>query len=233
MLVDYGLTIRIKEHSLQAIKPEFVHLEGQAFRCSLSTPIEPTGPDDIGNCSPECKLMNDFVLDTPIGLRCQVVSQFNVKNKGLCSVVHLYNIQTQKTLTNLGDQGLPREAVFSTKQQSIVFPESFVYSSYDISPGNEEQVHVTHVSSQWEVYCQLDRNTDIIDELENNISTESEKIMQASTTAVTKLCLAKYLDGKWYRGLIQPVQSPLHLNVFFADYGNATISEKTNVMCIP
>ncbi|KAK1875232.1 Tudor domain containing protein 6 [Dissostichus eleginoides] len=233
MLVDYGLTIHIKEHNLQAIKPEFVHLEGQAFRCSLSTPIKPTGLDDIGNCSPECKLMKDFVLDTPIGLRCQVVSQFSVKNKGLCSVVELYNIQTQKTLTNLGDKGLPREALFSTKQQHIVFPESFVYSSYDISPGNEEQLHVTHVSSQWEVYCQLDRNTDIIDELENNISTESEKMMQATTTAVTKLCLAKYSDGKWYRGLVQPVQSPLHLNVFFVDYGNATISEKTNVMCIP
>ncbi|KAF3850204.1 hypothetical protein F7725_019923 [Dissostichus mawsoni] len=174
--------------------------------------------------------MKKFVLDTPIGLRCQVVSQFNVKNKGLCSVVELYNIQTQKTLTNLGDKGLPREALFSTKQQHIVFPETFVYSSYDISPGNEEQVHVTHVSSQWEVYCQLDRNTDIIDELENNISTESEKMMQATTTAVTKLCLAKYSDGKWYRGLVQPVQSPLHLNVFFVDYGNATISEKTNVI---
>ncbi|XP_044024881.1 tudor domain-containing protein 15 [Siniperca chuatsi] len=236
MLVDYGYTIQIKEHNLQAIMPEYVYLEGQAFRCSLYNLIEPADPKNCGNWSPEvCNSLKYFVLDSTGGLRCKVVSQWNVKNKGLCNVVDLVNTQTQQSLTKLLlEQGLAREATISTKQLSTAFPESFVYSSYDLSPGNKEQVYITHVSSQWEVYCQLDRNTEITEELEKKISEESEKMMQASMRAVLKkLCLAKYFDGKWYRGLAHPVQSPLHLGVFFVDYGNTNISEKTHVMFIP
>ncbi|XP_045916332.1 tudor domain-containing protein 15 [Micropterus dolomieu] len=236
MLVDYGYTIQIKEHNLQAVMPEYVYLEGQAFRCSLYNLIEPADPKNCGKWSPEvCNLLKDFVLCNTGGLRCKVVSQWNVKNKGLCNVVDLYKTQTQQSITDLLlEKGLAREVTFSTKQLSMMFPESFVYSSYDLSPGKEEQVFITHVSSQWEVYCQLERNSEIIEELEKKISEESEKMMKASTRAVLrKLCLAKYFDGKWYRGLAHPVESPLHLGVFFVDFGNVNISEKTQVMFIP
>ncbi|XP_031717279.1 tudor domain-containing protein 15 [Anarrhichthys ocellatus] len=235
MLVDYGFTIQIKEHNLQAIMPEYVSLEGQAFRCSLNNLLEPVDPKNSGDWSPEvCKTLKDFVLRTS-GLRCEVVSQLNVKNKGLCNVVELYNTQTQRSLTNLlFEQGVPREEQISAKQLSTVIPESFGYSSHDLSPGNEEQVYITHVSSQWEIYCHLERDTEIIEELEKKIADESEKMMQASTRAVVrKLALAKFFDGKWYRGLAHPVQSPQHLGVFFVDYGNTIISEKTHVMFVP
>ncbi|XP_070782462.1 tudor domain-containing protein 15 [Enoplosus armatus] len=236
LLVDYGCTIQIKEHNLQAIMPEYVYLDGQAFRCSHYNLIEPADPKNSGNWSPEVrKSLKDFVLNSTGGLKCKVVSQWNVKNKGLCHVVDLCSTQTQQSITNLlVEQGLAREVTISTKQLSTVFPESFVYSSYDLSPGNEEQVFITHVSSQWEVYCQLEKNNGIIEGLERKISEESEKMMQASTGAVLrKLCLAKYFDGKWYRGLAHPVQSPRHLGVLFVDYGNANISEKTHVTFIP
>ncbi|KAM8725204.1 tudor domain-containing protein 15 [Acanthopagrus schlegelii] len=236
ILLDYGYTIQVEDHNLQAIMPEYVYLEGQAFRCSLYNLIEPADPKNCGNWSPEvCKSLSDFVRNSTCGLRCKVVCQLNVKNKGLCNVVDLYNTQTKQSITNqLLKQGLAREVTISTKQQAIVFPESFVFSSYDLNLGSEENVYITHVSSQWEVYCHLERNTDIIEELENKISEESEKMMKASRRAVVKkLCLAKYLDGKWYRGLAHLVQSPLHLNVFFVDYGNTKISEKTHVMFIP
>lgn len=236
MLVDYGHTIQIKEHNLQALMPEYIYMERQAFRCSLYDLIEPADPNNCGNWSPEvCNSLKDFVRDSTCGLTCKVVSQLNMKNKGVCNVVDLYNTQTQQSITNLLlEQGLAKETTISTKQLSTAFPESFVFSSYDLSPGKEEQVYVTHVSSQWHIYCHLERNSDIIEELEKKISGESEKMMQASTrTVVRKLCLAKYLDGKWYRGLAHPVQSPLYLSVFFVDYGNTDISEKTHVMFIP
>uniref|UniRef100_A0A0E9VRI3 Tudor domain-containing protein n=1 Tax=Anguilla anguilla TaxID=7936 RepID=A0A0E9VRI3_ANGAN len=41
------------------------------------------------------------------------------------------------------------------------------------------------------------------------------------------------MDGQWYRGLAYPVQSSLHLNVFFVDYGNMQVVEKCNVLPIP
>ncbi|XP_035474178.2 tudor domain-containing protein 15 [Scophthalmus maximus] len=236
MLIDYGFTVQIKEENLEAILQEYVHLEGQAFRCSLSNLIEPTDSKSCGSWSPElCNAMKKFVLDSNNGLRCKVVSQMNMRHKGLCNVVDLYNTRTQQSVTNrLMELGLAREATVATKQLPTVSPETFVYSSYDLSPGNEEQVYVTHVSSQRDVYCQLARNTEIIDQLEKKIFEESEKMTQASARAVVrKLCLAKYFDGKWYRGLAHPVQSPLHLSVFFVDYGNKSIPEKTNVAFIP
>ncbi|XP_049446748.1 tudor domain-containing protein 15 [Epinephelus fuscoguttatus] len=236
MLVDYGFNLSIREHNLMTIMTEYLHLEVQAFRCSLYNLIEPSDTKNRGDWSPElCKLLKDFALNCTSGLRCTVVSQLSVKNKGLCNVVELYNTQTQQSITKLLLEQDPSSKVTnSTKQLSTVYPESFVYSSFDLSPGNEEQVYITHVSSQWEVYCHLDRNTETIEELGNKISKESKKMMQASTRAVVrKLCLAKYFDGKWYRGLAHPVQSSLHLSVFFVDYGNTIISEKTHVMFIP
>ncbi|KAM6991741.1 tudor domain-containing protein 15 [Tautogolabrus adspersus] len=236
MLVDYGYILTVKEHNLQAIMPEFVSLEGQAFRCSLYNGIEPAVPNNSENWTPEVlNTMNDFVQNSSGALRCKVVSQLNVKDKGLCNVVDLHNAQSKQSITKLlVDQGLAREVAISAKQMSTVFPESFTYSSYDLTPGKEEHVFITHVSSHCEFYCHLERNSEIIELLENKVSEESEKMIQDSRRAVvSKLCLAKYLDGKWYRGLTRPVQSPLHLNVFFVDYGNTNISEKNHVMLIP
>nr|XP_019964726.1 PREDICTED: tudor domain-containing protein 15-like [Paralichthys olivaceus] len=236
MLIDYGLTIQVEEHHLQAITPEYVELEGQAFRCTFSNLIEPTDCESCGNWGPEvCNSVKKFVQDSAGSLRCKVVSQLIMQNKGLLNVVELCNTQTQQNITSwLVKQGLATEATISTKQLSTASPETFVYASYDLSPGKEEQVYVTHVSNQWEVYCHLERNTEIIEELEKKILEESEKMMKSSTRAVArKLCLAKYLDGKWYRVLAHPVQSPLHLSVFFVDYGNKSISEKTHVTFIP
>lgn len=235
-LVDYGSTIKVSEHHLQALMPEFAGLEQQAFRCSLYSLIEPADLKNCGEWSSEAHIsLKDFVHESTDFLKCKVVSQLNMKNKGLCNVVDLYNTRSQQSITNvLVKQGLAREATPLTKQLSTVFPESFVYSSYDLSPGNEEIIYVTHVNSQWEVYCQLERNAEIIDELEKKVSEESEKMIRASTRAVVNnLCLAKYLDGSWYRGLAYPVPSPLHLSVFFVDYGNTNISEKTHVMFLP
>ncbi|CAK6978463.1 tudor domain-containing protein 15 [Scomber scombrus] len=234
ILVDYGITIQLKEHNLQTIMPEFVDLEGQAFRCSLYNLIEPVETKSCGGWNPEvCNSLKAF-SNSPGHLRCKVVSQLSVKNKELYNVVDLYNTQTRQSITKvLVKQGLAREATLSTKQLSTVSPESFVYSSFDLDIKSQEKTYVTHVSNHCEVYCHLERNTELIEELEEKILEESEKMKQASRRAVVrKLCLAKYLDGIWYRGLAHPVESPLHLSVFFVDYGNTIISEKTHVMFI-
>ncbi|XP_054618706.1 tudor domain-containing protein 15 isoform X2 [Dunckerocampus dactyliophorus] len=129
------------------------------------------------------------------------------------------------------EQGLAREVTDSTKHN---FQESFVYSSFDLTSNNEVHVYVTHVSSEWDIYCQLERNMEVLNDLEVKISEESEKVKHASMEDVAKkVCLAKYFDGKWYRVLVHPSLSPLHLSVFFVDYGNTCISEKSHVVSIP
>ncbi|XP_037541124.1 tudor domain-containing protein 15 [Nematolebias whitei] len=236
MLADFGPVIQVKQNHLWAIIPDYTYLEGQAIRCSLYNLFEPAEHTQSGDWSPEVlNLLKNFVLKSANNLRCQVVSQVNVKNKGLRNVVDLYNSQTQQTVTDaLREQGLARRATVPMRQRSDVVPDSFVYSSFGVGPGSEEQVYVAHVGSQCEIYCHLERNTEIIEELQMKISEESERMMKANTrAAVGNLCLAKYLDGKWYRGLMLPVPSLLHFDVFFVDYGNTKISEKTKVMFIP
>lgn len=233
-LVDYGYSVQMEEHRLQGILPEFLHLERQAFRCSLSRLIEPAEPVSVGGWSSKvCKLLKE-VLHDKNSLRCIVVSQWTIKNKGLCNVVELYSNKYQQSITSfLLERGLAREATFSILPMSSEFPESFVYSSFDLGPGSKEEVFVTHVVSQGEIYCHLERNVDVIEKLETKIAEETRKRTPADPdAAVRNLCLAKYFDGLWYRGFAHAVQSAAHLGVFFVDYGNSVISEKTNVACI-
>ncbi|XP_056150102.1 tudor domain-containing protein 15 [Lampris incognitus] len=232
-LVDYGMTVQVKKDDLQAIPPEYMDLEGQAFRCSLYNLIEPINPKSCRKWSMKaCESVRSFIQDNADNLRCSVISQQNVKNEGLYNVVDLYNTKTQQCLTKiLVEQGLAREGKISANLVSYIYPHSFIYSSFNLSSGSEEQVYVTHVSSPWEFYCQLDRNSNIIEKLDEQISNESKKIMEGNTRT-GKLCLAKYLDDKWYRGLAHSVLSPQHVSVFFVDYGNTHTSEKSNVMSI-
>lgn len=236
VLVDYGYTLQVQEQDLQEILPEFVTLEAPAFRCCSFNLVEAAEDSDSWHWSPEaCSSVKRFVMDSCRELSCKIISQVNVKDRGLYNVVDLYSTQTQQSLKSwLMEQGLAREATIWTKNLSVISPESFMYSSYDLGPGNDEEVFITHVSSQWEVFCHLKKNTEIINNLENTILEESEKMMKASAGAVVrKPCLAKYLDGRWYRGFPHAVQSPLHLSVFFVDYGNENICEKAQVLFIP
>ncbi|XP_061785614.2 tudor domain-containing protein 15 isoform X1 [Nerophis lumbriciformis] len=142
------------------------------------------------------------------------------------------NNQTQQNFTKkLVEQGLVREVPDSRNHD---LPKSFVYSSFDLASNNEIQVYVTHVSSELNVYCQLERNMEILKELEVKISEERKKVKHVGMENVPiKVCLAKYYDGKWYRVLVNPSPSPLHFSVFFVDYGNTGISEKSQVVSIP
>ncbi|XP_061610655.1 tudor domain-containing protein 15 isoform X2 [Phyllopteryx taeniolatus] len=219
LLVDYGVSVQVKDKQLQRIMPEYFKLEGQAFQCCLLNQIEL-----VGNSQEMCNHLRKFIADSCGYLRCKVVSQLNDKNE-LLNIVELYNTQTQQSFTN------------QLMEQSLVkldFPKEFVYSSFDLMPNHEEEVYITHVSGEWDIYCQLCRNTEAIQNLEVKISEEMKKIKRANAEdAPVKPCLAKYLDGNWYRALVQTTPSLMHFSVFFVDYGNTGISEKTHVVSIP
>ncbi|XP_051908220.1 tudor domain-containing protein 15 [Hippocampus zosterae] len=217
LLVDYGFSVQVQVHQLQGIMPEYVVLESQAFRCSLRKRTEL-----VGTSEELSDHLRRFISDGDGNLRCKVVSQLNDKSEPL-NIVELFNTRTQQGVTN---QHLAK------KKRD--FPEEFVYSSFGLMPNDEEQVYVTHISGEWDIYCQLHRNTEAIADLEVNISEAIAEMKRASgKDAPAKMCLAKYLDGNWYRALVHTVPSPLHLSVFFVDYGNRGIAEKTHVVSIP
>uniref|UniRef100_A0A8C7M0G4 Tudor domain containing 15 n=1 Tax=Oncorhynchus mykiss TaxID=8022 RepID=A0A8C7M0G4_ONCMY len=235
IFVDYGIISKESVHNLQAIVPEFLDLEGQAFRCSLYNLIEPAKGSDSDWGREACDLLKYFAQGQSVKLTCYIHAQLYVKNKGLCNVVDLHNTQ-QNATKKLVEKGLAREVQTPMQLMPSVCPDSFVHSSFNLRCGSEEQVCVTHVCSPWEMYCQLDRNTEMIDNLMEKVATESKEILRANSgPEIGKLCLAKYYgDGKWYRGVACPVQSTtLLLNVFFVDYGNMHIVEKNNAVSIP
>lgn len=235
LLVDYGYSVHVNKHHLQGLLPQFLRLEGQAFWCSLSKLIAPADPVTFGGWSPAvCTLLKSVVHEN-CRLRCVVVSQWSIKNRGLCNVVELYSDKLQPSVTRfLLERNLATEATFSARPVSSEFPQTFVYSSFDLRPGSKEEVFVTHIVSQAEIYCHLQRNADVVAKLGRKISEETRKRTQVEPeAAVTNLCLAKYFDGEWYRGLAHPVHSPLHRRVFFVDYGNSVISERSQLMRLP
>ncbi|KAK7133864.1 hypothetical protein R3I94_015655 [Phoxinus phoxinus] len=229
ILVDLGIILQERMQNIQALVPQFFELHEQAFRCSLNL-IEPVGGSSWS--SEACSLFKDFVSEgSPI--MCRVHSQLYEEGKGLLYVVTIHTPHQQAT-TYLLEKGVAVEMQFPKQLISSLYPRSFIYSSFNLSSGSKELVHVTQVCSPWEIYFQLDRNTEILDTLMERVAEESQLLTTTSEDCSGNVCLAKYFcDGQWYRALTHPVQSHQHVSVFFVDYGDKQISEKTNVIPIP
>lgn len=232
ILVDYGMVVQEKLQNLQALNPEFLELEWQAFRCSLYNLIDRVGGDVWSDEA--STLLKDFTSGKSRNLKCKIISQLFVANKGLFNAVDLYT-PVQRASEHLIEKGVAKEIQCPNQLLPSVYPCSFVYSSFDITNGTEELVFPTHVVSPWEIYAQLDRNTEIIEQLMDRAMKESEELVSQMHTGKTgSVCLAKYSeDGKWYRSFVLPAQSSLHVNVFFVDYGTKQVAEKKNVLSIP
>ncbi len=158
---------------------------------------------------------------------------FMSKERGLLYVVTIHTPLQQAT-TYLVEKGVAKEMQTPKQLISSAHPPLLRYSSFNISSGSEETGACYSVCSPWEIYIQLDRNTEIVDTLMERVAKESHLLTATSGDCSGNVCLAKYIcDGKWYRALTHPVQSHQHASVFFVDYGDMHISEKTNVMLIP
>ncbi|XP_050993695.1 tudor domain-containing protein 15 [Labeo rohita] len=228
MLVDFGISIQEERQNIQALAPQFFELHEQAFRCALSL-IEPVGGSSWS--AEACSLFRDFCEGS--STVCRIHSQLYEEEKGLLNVVTIHTPLQQAT-TYLVEKGVGMEMQTPKQLLPSAHPRSFVYSSFNITPGSEELVHVTQVRSPWEIYVQLDRNTEIVEMLMERIEEESQLLTMTSEDYSGNVCLAKYIcDNQWYRALTHPVQSHQHVSVFFVDYGDMQISEKTNVMPIP
>lgn len=226
-LVDYGLVVLEQVTNLQTLSSEFNQLEGQSFRCSLYNLIEPTDGNSWGNGA--SLSLKEFVSES-VSLKCTIHAELYVMNVGLCNVVDLHTTSQQAT-TFLVKQGLAVKVQPPKPLRPKAYPVSFMYSSFSITFGGKEQVYATHVASPWEIYCQLGQNGGVIEDLMEKVAKESGKAL-CSNSAVHPggLCLAKYPeDGKWYRGISKPVLSNQLLSVFFVDYGNGQIVEKSDV----
>ncbi|KAM9798242.1 tudor domain-containing protein 15 [Neosynchiropus ocellatus] len=249
LFVDFGNVDRVPHKLIKKMPETLAGIPPFALRCSLSGvfPLEELWT--ISNSSRFRKLTSNKALEVRVvqirsntlvvdlwdgGQRISemMVSTLDALFRDTPRPHSLSPISLRGWQSSLQQQHAANpDQVSPSKPNTSVSPETFLYSSFDLSPESEEEVYISHLSSQWEVYCQLKRNIGVIEELEQSILEEAMG-QGCPDNVVEKLCLAKYQDGNWYRGSVSPVLSPQHLAVFFVDYGNSNIYERRNIKFI-
>ncbi|NXN50877.1 TDR15 protein, partial [Rynchops niger] len=233
VFVDYGYRERVLVKDLQAVFPEFLALESQAFRCGLkNVPLQVASL----NWSEEARRhFEDFISASRGPLTCIICALILVSPNCLCNVVDLQSpfisaeeFLRERGLTQSEDMGLRNLA-------SLGSLYSFCYSSFNIKIGSEEEVYITHVHSPSKFYCQLNRNTGTIEALMKKVSVISKMSNNAQyDTSNTRLCIARYFeDGLFYRALAFPVESTSYLCADFVDFGNKNMVERDQLIPIP
>ncbi|XP_026582310.1 tudor domain-containing protein 15 [Pseudonaja textilis] len=235
IFVDYGNRERVLLKDLQAIHPDFLILECQAFRCCFNSVSESLIFDPYIWTTEICSNFKSFVSSSNGQLTCLI-----------CALVfktpdYLYYIVDLKTpFTNLRqflfESG--RAQIYSFEcAQSLITPFSlcsFYYSSFNIEVGNEEKVYVSYIYSPTKFYCQLSRNANKMDKILKKISEISPKTSHAIQMNTHSLCIVKYFeDGLFYRALVSPVESSDFCQVYFVDYGNKQLVAKEELVPIP
>ncbi|XP_074434472.1 tudor domain-containing protein 15 [Larus michahellis] len=233
VFVDYGYRERVLLKDLQAVLPDFLALESQAFRCGLkNVPLQVASL----NWSEEVRRhFEDFISASRGPLTCMICALILVSPNRLCNVVDLQTpfisaeeFLRERGLTQSEDMGLRNLA-------SLGSLYSFCYSSFNIKIGSEEEVYITHIHSPSKFYCQLNRNTGTIEALMKKVSVISKMSNNAKyDTSNTRLCIARYFeDGLFYRALAFPVESTSYLCADFVDFGNKNIVERDQLIPIP
>ncbi|XP_074789599.1 tudor domain-containing protein 15 [Athene noctua] len=230
--VDYGYQERVLLQDLQAVLPDFLTLEGQAFRCGLkNVPLQVNS----FNWSEVCRHFEDFISGSRGPLTCIICALVLVSPGCLCNVVDLQTpfVSAEEFLR---ERGLTQSEYIGLRNlASLGSLYSFCYSSFNIQTGSEEEVYITHIHSPSKFYCQLNRNTETIEALAEKVSVIS-KISNISKydTSNMRICIARYFeDGLFYRALVFPVESAPYLCADFVDFGNKNMVERDQLMPIP
>lgn len=235
IFVDYGYRERVLLKDLQAVLPDFLTLESQAFRCALKNVLLQI--DSLNWSEEMCRRFEDFISASRGRLTCIIYALALVSPNCLCNIVDLQTpfISVEEFFRELGGGLNQSECTGPRNLASLGSLYSFCYSSFNLKVGDEEEVYITHVHSPTKFYCQLNRNTESLETLMKKVSAISKMPNNAKyDTCSTQLCIARYFeDGLFYRALAFPVESTSYLCADFVDFGNQSVVERDQLMPIP
>lgn len=231
LFVDYGQTETVSLYDLRRIRPEFLTLQGQAFRCSLLNPVDPTSVINSWNDEAIAKFHSfvETAASNLVILKCTIYAVMYSEQKIVFNIVDLEtpfeSICT--TMVNLVKNAPPKKA-----SVSLCHLDTYYYSTHNIKTGTEEQVTVTCVNTVGQFYCQLQRNVDVIKDLKIKVNSLCHQLENVKVPAVFgTLCFAKYTDGHWYRGQIKSTKP--EILVHFVDYGDTIEVDKSKLLPVP
>ncbi|XP_028296164.1 tudor domain-containing 6 [Gouania willdenowi] len=230
LLVDYGQTKTVSLYDLRKIQPEFLTLNGQAFRCSLMNPAVPTLAAIEWNeeATARFKSFVETAASNCVILKCTIFAVMYSEQKIMFNVVDLETPFESICTTMVS---LIKSAPEKAQGQSLRL-DSYYYSTHNVKTGTEERVTVTCVNDIGQFYCQLEKNTEVLKSLQKKVSNlchqlEKEKLPKIFGT----LCFARYTDGQWYRGHIKATKPALV--VHFVDYGNTNEVANSDLLPVP
>ncbi|NXD70135.1 TDR15 protein, partial [Eolophus roseicapillus] len=233
--VDYGYRERVLLKDLQAVLPDFLTLESQAFRCALKNVLLQI--DSLNWSEEMCRRFEDFISASRGPLTCIIYALALVSPNCLCNIVDLQTpfISAEEFFRELGG-GLDQSEYTGLRNlASLGSLYSFCYSSFNLKVGGEEEVYITHIHSPTKFYCQLNRNSETLEALMKKVDAISKMSNNAKyDTSNMRLCIARYFeDGLFYRALAFPVESTSYLCADFVDFGNQSMVERDQLMPIP
>ncbi|XP_058035572.1 tudor domain-containing protein 15 [Ahaetulla prasina] len=235
IFVDYGNRERVLLKDLQAIHPDFLILECQAFRCCLNGVSKSLIFDPYIWTAEICSNFERFISSSNEQLICSICALVLKTPNYLYYIVDLKNPFTslRQFLFESGHAEIyPFECA-----QALITPFSlcsFYYSSFNMEVGNEEKVYVSYIYSPTKFYCQLSRNANEIDKIHKKILEISPKTSHAIQMNTHSLCIAKYFEnGVFYRALASPMELPDFCPVYFVDFGNKQLVAKEKLVPIP
>ncbi|XP_065587201.1 tudor domain-containing protein 15 [Cyrtonyx montezumae] len=232
IFVDYGYRERVVLNDLQAILPDFLTLESQAFQCALRN--VPLLPDAVNWPEEVCRRFKDLISASVGPLTCTVCALVLLSPSSLCNIVDLQTPFGAEEF--LRECGLNHSDCIESKRLiPLGSLYSFFYSTFNIKVGSEEEVYITHIHSFSKFYCQLNRNTETIEALMKKASETSKLPVNTQCyTSNMRLCIARYfVDGLFYRALVSPIKSTSYLCADFVDFGNKQMTERDQVMPLP
>ncbi|XP_019393646.1 PREDICTED: tudor domain-containing protein 6 [Crocodylus porosus] len=231
--VDYGNKDVVSLKNLCSINADFLKLKAQAFRCSLYNLIQPSGPDPLVWDEEAISAFQEFVDASTecLQLNCTIFALAAVNNKELFNIVDLIT-PFESVCSFLIERGLARPVQPQSPLASSVQLYSYYYSTHDIKIGSEEEIYVTHVDDPWKFYFQLQRSADALEQLTDNID-QLNKVLAClkASQGSGNLCLAKYTDSHWYRGIVTKTKP--NKEVYFVDFGNTEVVKKEDILPIP
>ncbi|XP_065822123.1 tudor domain-containing 6-like isoform X1 [Labrus bergylta] len=230
--IDYGHTVLVPLRDVRPIDPAFLRPQAQAFQCCLlnqKTPSHPTAITGIDDELAEFQKFVDLGASSNTGFKC-VVQAVTSDEEGLpLNVVDFESSSHSvcKLLTQQCAQAESQEPI-STQVQS----DGYKYSGHKIEVGGREKVFVTSSENVNHFYCQLDRNSDLFDEVIGNVKKQIGKPQcKDHQLGLESICFARYTDNHWHRA--QVVEMSPKLKVHFVDYGNTLAVNGSDVCHIP
>ncbi|XP_054474688.1 tudor domain-containing 6 isoform X2 [Anoplopoma fimbria] len=231
LFVDYGQMETVSLYDLRRISPQFLALQGQAFRCSLLNPVDPTSAINEWNAEAIAKF-HSFVETAASNfaiLKCTIYAVMYSEQKIVFNIVDLETPfeSVCTSMVNLVKSAPPKKAAGPSFRL-----DTYYYSMHNVKTGTEEQVTVTCVNNVHEFYCHLERNADVIKDLKIKVGNLCHQLENVKLpTVFGTLCFAKYTDGHWYRGQIKATKPAIL--VHFVDYGDTIEVEKSDLLPVP